>query len=284
MTKPNFSIVESYSSSTYSDIEFTRAIVGDQGNVYIFGKASSPEHTIIQKRNSTGSVLYSTITELIPSPLAFDVGISETRLFAFLRDGANGYLVTYQGSDGALEMSRSVTFLPTSDSIIVEDPRGFTIFFTVGGTTSAIIRACPWDSSRDCYTILSSISLSSTTGAFGISLFLDDNNSVLLSLTTNTQPISRLFKKFDFSASGFEIWASEMTCPDSNCDSESISILHDETNSKFYVATQYDSNILFFELSDSDGSLIGDIYSTPSSLTCAGLVSITESSSFVYIL
>ncbi|CAI2376836.1 unnamed protein product [Moneuplotes crassus] len=272
------------SLSYEGSLRYTKAIIGDQGNLYIYGTISATnKHSVIQKLDSSGNMVYDKITEFEPSPKAFEVSNSETFLYSFLHISTSGMVVVYDCNTGNIQAAVFVGVAPTPDSIIAEDSNSQVVYFTKGGSSVSIYRTCPLQSSRDCYTVADSLTITGSTGSIGISSYAIEPNSILLASSLNIQPSSKSFKKIDFADSNFEVWANEIVCPDSFCGSEAISILPDSTLNLFYIMMQYNSKNLFFKLSETDGALVGTMYSSLTTSICSGDVSLNRIGNNLYL-
>ncbi|CAI2376235.1 unnamed protein product [Moneuplotes crassus] len=276
--------IESFSYQGYTNTRFTKIIMGDQGNLYAYGKVSGgSSHTLIQKHDSSGTILYEKITSMAPQPGSFYVGKNEVSLYAFLEVFPQGAIVIYNGATGDVSVSVSFSVVPTSDSQIIENDSSDLIYFTTGGSDTKLYRTCPKAPSRDCYAFVDEVKIDGHTGSIAISPH-SLSNRLLIVTSQNTQPAAKSLRMMDFAASNFETWATKIDCPSTSCDSSSMSIIPDSSNSQFYVALQFNSNNLFFKISEADGSLVGNIYTVKSGISCSGEISMTQNSNSFYLL
>ncbi|CAI2371845.1 unnamed protein product [Moneuplotes crassus] len=284
--QPQDITIESYSYSNYDATKFTRAIMGDQGSLYYFGKLTTGanEHALVVKYDSSGTLAFQKVTETVPMPQGFEVSMNETFLFALLgiSGSPGGIVVQYSGTTGAINYASVIPITPTLNSILNVDRDGEILIITEPSVSPLLCKICPGKAAQDCTNYSINLSPVGLTGIPRVT-FADNISGFSFYFTAvgNTQPSNFYITRVKSDSTVDK--TTKISCPSTSCDYTFSDFVYDEDAALVHAVTQFHSKVLLFKFHETTAVQDGILYATDNSFTCSGPVSIAQSGSNIVI-
>jgi hypothetical protein len=223
------------------------------------------------------------VVQFEPVLNAFAVSDNEDYIYYALFPGANVMIVQARATDGVYVAAVSTsTYNSNVDLKIYTNPPDTATFFTTAFLGNSYVwKWWPNDSGRDWNSVAEWIPFLSHKIPLGVVPI--DHKEFYIVVPSSATASQLYFGKLDFIDANIELWATHISCPDTNCDATSAELLIDSTSTKIYTFIEYNSQILFFTFDVTNGALIGTMFATSASVTWNYVSAMTMVASKIYL-